>query len=127
EGVAVADGQAPGLDRRPDPDADVDRPHEGAALAHRVTSTLNSHRDDGRLGFDGHDEATLLEWKQVARATARALRKDQERVAPSERFGALLDRRHRLLAITAIDGDEAVDIEGGLHEGKLSQFSLVEN
>src|SRR4029078_11885345 len=81
EGVAVADGQAPGLDRRPDPDAAVDRPHEGAALAHRVTSTLNSHRDDGRLGFDGHDETTLLERKQVAGATARALGENQDRVA----------------------------------------------
>src|SRR5512138_1379835 len=64
ERIAVADRQAPRLDRRADPDADVDRPHEGAALVHRVTPTLDSHGDDGRLGFDGHDEATLLERKQ---------------------------------------------------------------
>jgi len=81
ERIAVADRQAPRLDRRADPDADVDRPHEGAALVHRVTPTLDSHGDDGRLGFDGHDETTLLERKQVAGATARALGENQERVA----------------------------------------------
>jgi len=32
-----------------------------------------------------------------------------------------------LLAIAAIDRDEAGDIERRLHDGKLSQFSLVEN
>ena len=62
-------------------------PHDRAALAHGRPPAGDRHRHDRRLRLDRHDEPALLEGQELVGAAARALGKDQERVAVADRRG----------------------------------------
>ena len=66
------------VDRFADPNTDRNRPDDRTTAAHRLVRTKNCKRYYRRSATYRHDEAPLLEWKQPARATPRALWKDEK-------------------------------------------------
>ena len=102
----------------PQPHADPHRPDDARCPSHRLPAAADGHRHDGHLRLDRHEEAALLERQQLARAAARALREDQERVAGAQRCGALLERLERPAPVPAIDGHEAADVEHRPHQAE---------
>src|SRR5271167_1368513 len=111
ERVAVLAAEARGLDRRTHPDAHRDGLDDPAPLPHCGASALDGDGDDGRLRQDGHDEATLLERQQILGPAARTFREDEKGIAAPDRSRAGLDRAHRGLLVSAIDGNESAHTE----------------
>src|SRR6266852_5658686 len=61
-------------------------------------------------------ETALFERQKFVGPAARALRKNQKRVAGAQRVGAVLDRPHGRFFVPPIDGDESGHAEGARQE-----------
>ena len=115
------------LDRRAEPDGDPRRIDERASLPHRAPRPLDGHRHNRRLRLQSHDKASLLERQQLTGLAARPLGEDQKRVALAKRLCGAVDGGQALLAVRALERDEAGEVERADENGQLAELGLVEH